>query len=64
MIIKIQVDDTLSPEKAIVEINGNAYKNIDGLKLILAKNGNGNLTIQHQSGFLEAYQGNDKQLER
>ncbi len=57
MIIKIVTDDALSIDRSTVEINGNAYNNVEGLKLVLAKNGNGNLTIQHESGFLEAYQG-------
>ncbi len=55
MIIQIKTDEALSPEKSVVIINGIEYKNITGLQLRLAKNANGELVIQHEAGYLEAY---------
>lgn len=60
MIIKIVTNDTLDPNESTVEVNGNVYKDFDNLKLILAKDTNGSLVIQHVSGFLEAYKGTKK----
>lgn len=53
--IKIETDESLDPGKSIVIINGIAYKDIEALQLRLAKNENGELTIQHSTGYLEAY---------
>lgn len=57
MIIKITTDETFDPINSTIEVNGNIYKNVEGFKLIIAKDSNGNLTIQHSSGYLEAYEG-------
>ena len=56
MIVTIQTDESLDSEKSTVTINGRQYKDIDSLKLQLAKNAKGELIIQHTSGYLEAYQ--------
>jgi hypothetical protein len=55
MEITIKTDESLSPEKSVVIINNIEYKNIIGLQLRLAKSANGELVIQHDSGYLEAY---------
>ena len=63
MTIKIITDDTLSPQNTSIEVNGNQYKSIEGMKLIIAKDGKGNLVITHKTGYLEAYKGNSKTYE-
>jgi translation initiation factor 1 (eIF-1/SUI1) len=55
MIIQIKTDESLDPRKSVVIINGVEYKNIKNLQLRLAKDANGELTVQHDSGYLEAY---------
>jgi len=55
MIVEIKTNKTLDPRQSVVIINGVEYKNIESLQLRLIKDGRGELTIQHSSGYLEAY---------
>lgn len=55
MTIEIKTNKSLSPDGSVVIINGITYKDIESLQLRLAKNEMGELTIQHATGFLEAY---------
>lgn len=55
MKIEIGADKTLSPEQSTIIINGIQYKDVEALQLRLAKDGKGELVIQHSSGYLEAY---------
>lgn len=55
MNIEIISDQILSPKSSEVKINGVIYKDFKGLQLIIAKDGHGTLTIEHENGFIEAY---------
>lgn len=54
--IIIEADDRLRPENTKITINGIEYKEFKNLVLKVLSNGKGSLTIEHESGYLEAYQ--------
>jgi hypothetical protein len=55
MKIIIETDEFLDSKKSVITINGIQYKDVDNMQLRVAQNGNGELVIQHDSGYLEAY---------
>ncbi len=55
MKIEITTNKSLDPEETIVIINDIKYKDFESLQLRIARNGQGELAIQHTSGYLEAY---------
>ncbi len=60
MNIQIICDQILSPNNSTIKINGNEYKDVKSLKLILAPDGHGQLIIEHGSEFVESYDSEDK----
>lgn len=61
MTIEIIIDESFDPEHAIIKVNGVTYKTVKNLNLTIASDGNGRLAIEHESGYLEAYQGKKKE---
>jgi hypothetical protein len=61
MTIKIETDNSLSPENTTVTINGIKYKEFKGLQLKLSKNLQGELTIEHETGYIESYKAEVKE---
>jgi hypothetical protein len=60
MKIEITTNDTFDPESTVIVVNGNKYKNTVGLQLKIAKDAHGSLVIEHESGYLEAYQAKEE----
>lgn len=55
MIIEIKTNQTLDPNNSVVIVNGVTYKNFNSLQLRITKDQKGELVIDHESGYLEAY---------
>lgn len=60
MNVEIISDQILDPNASTVKINGVEYKQVKSLKLVLAKDGMGQLVIEHGSGFVESYDSENK----
>lgn len=54
--IIIESDDRLRPEHTKIIVNGVEYKEFKNLVLKILSDGKGSLSIEHDSGYLEAYQ--------
>lgn len=55
MTIEIVTDKSFDPANTIIKVDGVEYKGIKGLQLTIAGNYNGGLTVEHSTGYLEAY---------